>query len=235
MIVDLLKKSDWAFLLDFVSPAFFKVIPPLQLINNATAMAKRTQDKALYQATFVVISLTIASSFINQLPEQLPIHFNTNGRADGYGTKFFALLFLPSISVLTVLFTSTLLRVAPEGYKSEHSAKTVAKLNFGITLFMMMIYLASLREALEPGAWISSAVPVGLSLLTIFLGNYFGKIERNFVVGFRLPWTLTSDDNWKQTHRFAARPFAANGGEKSSFRGILPFLRGRKWPQMAAS
>lgn len=60
MIIDLLKKSDWAFLLDFVSPAFFKVIPPLQLINNATAMAKRTQDKALYQATLAEVQRALS-------------------------------------------------------------------------------------------------------------------------------------------------------------------------------
>lgn len=50
MLSKLLQKSDWAFLLDFVSPAFFKVIPPLELISNATAMAKRSQDVALYRA-----------------------------------------------------------------------------------------------------------------------------------------------------------------------------------------
>lgn len=47
----LLKKSDWAFLLDFVSPAFFKVIPPAELLSNATALAKRTQDAALYSSS----------------------------------------------------------------------------------------------------------------------------------------------------------------------------------------
>lgn len=159
----------------------------------------------------VVISLAIAASFMNQLPEQLPIHFNTHGQADRYSSKFFALLFLPCISVLTVLFASSLLRQSPEGYKAEHSTKKVAKINFGITLFLMMTYLASLREALEPRAWIAPVIPLGLSLLTIFLGNYFGTIERNFVFGFRLPWTLASEDNWKQTHRFAARAFVTVG------------------------
>ena len=61
-----------------------------------------------------------------------------------------------------------------------------------------------------------------MSLLTIFLGNYFGKIERNFVVGFRLPWTLTSDDNWKQTHRFAARVFVVVGLITLVWSGVHP-------------
>ncbi|MFZ9521076.1 MAG: hypothetical protein ACO3A4_11430 [Silvanigrellaceae bacterium] len=48
MLINLLKNSDWAFLLDFVSPSFFKVIPPMELIANATALAKRTRDPQLY-------------------------------------------------------------------------------------------------------------------------------------------------------------------------------------------
>lgn len=49
MLHRLLKQSDWAFLLDFVSPAFFKVIPPLELAAQATALAKRTQNRPLYE------------------------------------------------------------------------------------------------------------------------------------------------------------------------------------------
>jgi hypothetical protein len=63
MIIDLLKKSDWAFLLDFVSPAFFKVIPPLQLLSNATAMAKRTQDKGLYHEGLAATQQALAGHF----------------------------------------------------------------------------------------------------------------------------------------------------------------------------
>ncbi|NBO38816.1 hypothetical protein EBU99_09555 [bacterium] len=56
MLIHLIKKSDWAFLLDFVSPAFFKVIPPLELVSNATAMAKRTQNRELFHNAVVDMS-----------------------------------------------------------------------------------------------------------------------------------------------------------------------------------
>lgn len=63
MLSQLLKKSDWAFLLDFVSPAFFKVIPPLELINNATSLAKRSQDRRLYQNSLATFSNRAAQMF----------------------------------------------------------------------------------------------------------------------------------------------------------------------------
>lgn len=50
MLHRLLKQSDWSFLLDFVSPAFFKIIPPLELVGQATALAKRTKSASLYNS-----------------------------------------------------------------------------------------------------------------------------------------------------------------------------------------
>ncbi|MEY3903645.1 MAG: hypothetical protein RL189_2951 [Pseudomonadota bacterium] len=159
----------------------------------------------------ILLSLGLALAFSNHFPEQMPVHFSTLGQADRHSSKLFALLFLPVMASVVLVFVSGLLSQSPEGYKAEQSKRTIAQLNFGLTLFMMLIYAASLAESLEPGVWISRAVPVGVTLLTVFMGNYFGKIERNFVVGFRLPWTLASDDNWKQTHRFASRAFVISG------------------------
>ena len=34
-----------------------------------------------------------------------------------------------------------------------------------------------------------------------FLGNWMGKLRRNFYVGIRTPWTLSSDTVWRRTHR----------------------------------
>jgi hypothetical protein len=65
MLMNLLKNSEWAFLLDFVSPAFFKVIPPVELISNATALAKRTRDHKLYE----VVIADVSGNFSGALPE----------------------------------------------------------------------------------------------------------------------------------------------------------------------
>jgi uncharacterized membrane protein len=38
-----------------------------------------------------------------------------------------------------------------------------------------------------------------------------GKLRRNFYLGIRTPWTLTSERVWNETHRFAARITVAGG------------------------
>jgi uncharacterized membrane protein len=45
----------------------------------------------------------------------------------------------------------------------------------------------------------------------IVLGNFLGKIRRNFWLGIRTPWTLSSDIVWERTHRLGGWLFVASG------------------------
>jgi uncharacterized membrane protein len=48
-------------------------------------------------------------------------------------------------------------------------------------------------------------------LLVAVVGNYLGKLPRNYMVGIRTPWTLCNDHVWERTHRFAAPLFVCSG------------------------
>lgn len=37
------------------------------------------------------------------------------------------------------------------------------------------------------------------------------KIRQNYTVGIRLPWTLSSEDNWDKTHRLAGKLWIVGG------------------------
>ena len=39
-------------------------------------------------------------------------------------------------------------------------------------------------------------IPVLLGLLLVIIGNYFGKLRKNFFAGIRTPWTLASNEVW---------------------------------------
>jgi uncharacterized membrane protein len=51
----------------------------------------------------------------------------------------------------------------------------------------------------------------GIFLIAILNGNLLGKVRRNFFVGIKTPWTLTSERVWNATHRFAAKIAVAGG------------------------
>lgn len=45
----------------------------------------------------------------------------------------------------------------------------------------------------------------------ILLGNILGKVQQNFWIGIRTPWTLTNHKVWEKTHRLAAWLFVGAG------------------------
>ena len=52
----------------------------------------------------------------------------------------------------------------------------------------------------------------GLSLFFALLGNRLGKVQRNFWMGVRTPWTLASEAVWIRTHRLTAWLWVPGGG-----------------------
>ena len=43
-----------------------------------------------------------------------------------------------------------------------------------------------------------------IGILFVAIGNYLPKCKQNYTVGIRLPWALSSEENWNRTHRFAS-------------------------------
>jgi len=58
-----------------------------------------------------------------------------------------------------------------------------------------------IASALGYSVRIDRLMPLGFGLLFIFLGNYITRVEPNWFVGIRTPWTLSSDTVWRKTHR----------------------------------
>jgi uncharacterized membrane protein len=50
-----------------------------------------------------------------------------------------------------------------------------------------------------------------VGFLFIVLGNYLPRIQPNWFMGVRTPWTMSSDSVWRQTHRTAGWVFVAAG------------------------
>jgi len=57
----------------------------------------------------------------------------------------------------------------------------------------------------------STAMLPALGLIFIFAGIMMRKAKRNFFIGIRTPWTLSSDWVWDQTHRIGSVLFMVSG------------------------
>ena len=54
-------------------------------------------------------------------------------------------------------------------------------------------------------------LPIGIALLFFYLGTLMRYVKRNFFIGIRTPWTLSSDVVWAKTHQLGGRLFQAAG------------------------
>ena len=68
-----------------------------------------------------------------------------------------------------------------------------------------------IRAAQDASVDISSFVFVAVGLLLMIMGNFLGKVRKNFFLGIRTPWTLASDEVWAKTHRLGGWCFVIAG------------------------
>jgi uncharacterized membrane protein len=160
----------------------------------------------------ILISVVMAIFFYQILPQRFAIHWGADGNPNGFANKS---LWSVSFGPLTIVATYLLFLVIP---KIDPRKKNIAKFkqyhlfrNVLLVFFLFFEYL-TLRTAASPGQKLSSSYIIfGLGLLFIFIGNYLPKMSSNFFVGIRTPWTLSSDEVWKQTHRIGGKVFALMG------------------------
>jgi uncharacterized membrane protein len=145
------------------------------------------------------------------LPEQMPVHFDIHGQPDGYANKYFVLSLLPAVALLALAITRLAVKFSKRGFGGRNQ-RYMAMFELVFTLFLVVIHISMVIEAKYPHADIFARTIIpALSLLLILLGNSLGKLERNGLVGVKLPWTLRSDENWLMTHRFSGKAFVVGG------------------------
>jgi uncharacterized membrane protein len=167
--------------------------------------------------TIVVLLMIIAATFAglllwNRLPEQMASHWNINDQVDGYMPRFWGVFMLPLISLGMFLLFLVIPSIDP---LKANIAQFREAFNLFITLitgFMLYLYALTLLWSLGYTTFgMSRAMLPALGLLFIFIGTMLRKAKRNFFIGIRTPWTLSSDKVWDETHRLGAILFMISG------------------------
>lgn len=140
----------------------------------------------------------------NEFPDTIPTHWNAAGEVDDTGGKW-ALFLSPMINAAVYLLMIFLPKIDPRKKNYNLFSGTYFVMRSVLCVFFSMLGFVTGLEAL--GVKLDVALIMELSVLALFmiLGNSFGKIRPNFFVGLRTPWTLSNEEVWRRTHRFAGR------------------------------
>ena len=159
----------------------------------------------------VVIAFIISAYFYPKMPESMASHWNAAGEADGYMPRFWALAIMPITCLLLFLLFLAIPRVDP---LKENLEKFRGWFDgFVVLIIFFMVYLDILIIVWGMGIgfdMVASLVPAFAGLF-YYCGALVGKAKRNWFVGIRTPWTLSSEKVWNKTHKRGGKLFKVCG------------------------
>ena len=168
-----------------------------------------------YKTTIIVTTLITLLPIVfgliiwKKLPEQIATHWGADGQADGYSGKAFAVFGMPCILAALQLFVSFITLNDPK--RRNIHKKPLALVLWLIPIVSILMNCMTYAVALGMKVDVGIIVSILIGLLFIILGNYMPKLQQNYTVGIRIPWTLNSTENWNRTHRLGGKMFILGG------------------------
>jgi uncharacterized membrane protein len=149
----------------------------------------------------------------NALPGTVPLHYGVDGQVDRYGSKG-EFLGTECVMLGAPLLVYLLLKFLPSidpKRQVKYGESTFQKLAVGIVIFISALDLAIIHATVQRTFQFSRLLLPLEGLLFAFLGNMMNSVKPNYFVGFRTPWALESEDNWRATHRLVSKIWFAGG------------------------
>ena len=170
------------------------------------------------RTTLIIVSILIVTSTLaglllwNQLPDPMASHWGVNDQVNGTMSKFWGVFLMPVITIAMLLLFLVIPSIDPLKANIAQFRDYFNSFIALIVAFMVYIYGLTLVWNLGYTSFrMSTAMLPALGLLFIFVGVMIGKAKRNYFIGIRTPWTLSSDKVWDETHRVGGKLFIASG------------------------
>ncbi|NOY99569.1 MAG: SdpI family protein [Chloroflexi bacterium] len=173
-------------------------------------MSTRT---TLIVSVILILAVSVVSAMLYpQLPELVASHWNANNQVDGYMSRFWGAFLMPVVSVGMLALFLLIPTIDP---LKANVAKFRGYFNtFILLLLVFLFYIHGLTLAWNLGHTsfdMGTAMLPALGLFFIYLGIMMKKAKRNWFIGIRTPWTLSSDAVWNETHRLGSTLYIASG------------------------
>jgi uncharacterized membrane protein len=165
-----------------------------------------------YLSPLIVLALFLTGwYFYGALPEQVASHWNSTGQVNGMMPRTAGVLFLPALAL--VLYVVFLVIPLIDPLKANIALFRAYYDFFIFLLLLFFLYVHLLTMLWNTGARFNMTVSLapGFGMLIYSCGIILGKAKRNWFVGIRTPWTLSSDVVWDKTHKLGGILFRVCG------------------------
>lgn len=174
-----------------------------------------TRIRSTFVIHFVLVASMVAVSIWGAftLPSdvRLPIHWNASLEVDRWAGKTEGLWLMPAIATVlgVVMGLAPRLRRASRGL--ERSLPMYCVIWLAVTMLFVVLHVSIVGSVGGLGLDPTAALPYGLGVMLVAMGNVMGKLRKNPIAGVRSTATMGSEEVWGKTHRSLGRILVALG------------------------
>jgi len=159
----------------------------------------------------IVLSFLIGLFFYPYMPEKVASHWDEQGVVNGYMPKFWGVFLVPIISLGLVILFLLIPKIDPLKKNIDKFRNYFDWFIIIFLLFMLYIYMLTILWNLGARFNMFQLMIPAMGLLFFYLGLLMQKAKRNWFVGIRTPWTMSSDYVWEKTHKLGAKLYMLAG------------------------
>lgn len=170
-----------------------------------------TRTTVFISVALIAVAILAGLLLWSRLPDPMPAHWNAAGEIDGYMSKFWGVFLIPIISIALAGLFLIIPNIDP---LKANIAQFRSTFNWFIVVFvvyMLYVYALTLFAALGTSFNMTLMLLPAVGLLFIGTGYLMNGAKRNFFIGIRTPWTLSSDTVWDETHKLGSKLFMLGG------------------------
>jgi uncharacterized membrane protein len=138
------------------------------------------------------------------LPAQVASHWNIHGEVDGYMGKVWGVITVPLIMFFIILTWWVIPHLDPLKRNLDEFLPSYNMFFISLEAFFLYVYGLTIVWNLGNHFNLAQFLTPGLALLMASVGVVLLNSKRNWFIGIRTPWTLSSDSVWEKTHKLGA-------------------------------
>ncbi len=164
------------------------------------------------KTTLIIIAILLLSFAIGiyvypKMPQMMASHWDGAGSVNGYMGRFWGVFLMPILSVFMFLLFMLIPKIDPMKKNVEKFRKHFDWFIVILLLFMLYIYILTLLWNFYYRFNMLQMLVPAFAILFYYMGVLVSHAKRNWFIGIRTPWTMSSSRVWDKTHSLGGKLF----------------------------
>ncbi|MCK5490224.1 MAG: SdpI family protein [Candidatus Pacebacteria bacterium] len=159
----------------------------------------------------VAVLFIIGVILYPSMPEQMASHWNEKGEVNGYMSKFWGVFFTPFLSLGLIGIFLLIPKIDPLKSNIEKFRRYYDEFIVLVLLFLSYVHLLTIFWNLGYRFNMTTMIFLMIAPLFYYSGILMENAKRNWFIGIRTPWTLSSETVWDKTHKIGGKLFKLCG------------------------